>query len=245
MQLVKTILLLTFVCSVIPSALAAKLPTEDEIKGVQTACGGGSVKQYNGDISAKIELRKKGAEAKGSADIKDLTALFGTIQNGPSDTSFQTYTKCILDLIKEYVNRASLKDSTMTIENWPTGGWDVVLTNPTQTPMYVTQAMLTGKNPNDGKPGMGFTLIVMVDPGAGQGGNIPAGKATWAHIALFGPPALCNNWRAIRNLLFDPNSDFKNWPCQVELNLVSTSGERAAVSEVFQCSRIPVPPPQC
>jgi hypothetical protein len=240
MRLVSAILFVILTVGV-PSAWAAKLPTEDEVKGIQTACGGGSVKKYGGDVSAKIELWKKGAEAKGSADIEDLTALFGTIPGGPADALFQTYTKCMLDLIKEYLSKASLNDSTMTIEGWPMGGWDVVITNPTPTPMYVTQAMLTSKNPDSSKPGFGFTLIAMIDPNAGM----PANKATRARIALFGPPALCNNWHSIRNLLFDPNSDFKNWPCKIELNLVSTSGERATVAEEFQCSRIPVPPPQC
>jgi hypothetical protein len=93
-----------------------------------------------------------------------------------------------------------------------------------------------------------YMLRVMPMGESARDGNLLGSKSTQLYLALFGIPGLCNNWRALREMLFTPKpelKDFGTWNCRVELDLVSTTGEKAKASKSFQCNRIPVPPPQC
>lgn len=92
---------------------AATLPSRDEIAGVQTACGGGYSEKIVGNVSGKLDLWRRSAAADGKAAYENLVGLFS---NTPTDRdvnaeNYRTYTKCILDILKEYLHVSNVSGS--------------------------------------------------------------------------------------------------------------------------------------
>jgi hypothetical protein len=231
-----------FGIAMLPDALAQGVPSTADFQNSLMTCAGGNTLTVDADLIGSIAKIYDGDRTQGKARIRNVGEFLNSLPEKDKLAGYQLYLKCIEQILPK---TTSIKNATISIESWETGGWKIILTNPTQSPMSVTQAMLVSSNPVAGQPGFGFTLLVGMPPGEAQDGNIPGNKPTRAYLALFGPPQLCGNWRSIRELRFKQNSDFNRWNCKIELNLVSTSGERATISEGFECSRIPVPPPQC
>jgi len=215
---------------------------------VLTVCGAGSKYTFSGDLRREAASIYEKGRTQGKAVEEIITAITPQLPERDRLEGYRQYLDCVRDLLK----KETLENATLSIENWPVGGWDVLVTNPTQHSVAITEAKLVALNPNKGKGkfpyDFAYTLRVMFMGEAARDAILPANKASRMYLALFGRPELCGNWRGLREMLFTPKTDFKDfgkWTCKVELSLVSTLGERGTVSEAFECSRIPVPPPRC
>ncbi|WP_431203001.1 hypothetical protein ACQ86E_29705 [Bradyrhizobium betae] len=100
-------------------AVAAKLPTEDEVKGVMVVCGGGQSRSYSGDIAAKIDVWKRGASGAGTVKMDDLSAVLSTVPQGQqiNEANYKQYTSCILDLMKKYISQQDDRTYQLSIQS--------------------------------------------------------------------------------------------------------------------------------
>jgi hypothetical protein len=224
------------------------LPTE-KFQNLLSTCAAGLTISIDANLIGSITSIYAGDKTTGKARLSNIGAFLRELPEKDRLKGYEVYVACIQKL---FPKPASVEDASLTILNWPQGGWEVLLTNPTAHALNITDARLTGINPSRGQINYGFTLEPVfplkpvVRPGeAIRDSNIQAEGATKLFLRLYGSPQTCGNWRAIREKLFTPGDSFPQWQCKIEVQLVSISGERGTVSDGFVCNRIPVPPPRC
>ena len=212
---------------------AQTLPRDDVVKRI-AECLGAENFEYKVNIRREVEktFREQGTE--GFKSEKNFLDKFSPEQRV---AAYNAYVRCIR-------KEVSLSDATITVQRWYEGGWDVLLTNPTNQLMSVTEAKLVAIDPKPNKKfDYAFSLFTAAHGQIIQAINIASNQATAMSLLLFGPRPLCNNWKEIRRLRFDQRANINSWSCRIDVDLVSASGERTIVRENFDCSRIPVPPP--
>lgn len=87
---------------------ATKLPTEDEIRGIQALCGGGISERIKGDVAGKLSLWKREAQASGEGSVDRLVALLSQVPNKIDPTLWAVYTKCAVDLVSAYIKSSAV-----------------------------------------------------------------------------------------------------------------------------------------
>lgn len=101
------------------------LPTEEEVKGVLVVCGGGKKITFKGDIEAKLNIWKRGAEAGGEGSLSELNALFATIPEGEQVNveAYKNYTSCVIDLMQKYILQDKLPKKSERLSAIFEGGY--------------------------------------------------------------------------------------------------------------------------
>lgn len=95
------------------SSFALSLPTEDEVRGIQTLCGAGSIQSVSakGNVDAAI---KNWRNASVGADVevakKNLAGFLGSIKTDASLAPVMTvYIKCVQDTLQKFIDQEARK----------------------------------------------------------------------------------------------------------------------------------------
>lgn len=109
------LLALALAASSFDSALAGRIPTEDEVTSIRTACGGDRSQVIEGDVKGKLDLWRRSASGDGKAAYSDLV---GILSQTPKERdlnveNYKNYTQCILDLMRAYLVSDISKGSSM------------------------------------------------------------------------------------------------------------------------------------
>lgn len=107
---------LLFVASIaglplLSTAQTARLPNEEEVKGIMTLCGGGRSRQISAQVLANFKKFKEGlAIARTSASHDDIAAIFTKIDIGGEEL-MRIYAACVKDQTKIFLeSKASRLD---------------------------------------------------------------------------------------------------------------------------------------
>jgi hypothetical protein len=86
-----------------------KYPTEQDLRGFQTVCAGGNVKEIKGNLDAALQTwrLKPGAAVHVDGAIKDLGAVLEKVKSGDDSKLYDTYVDCVRTLILSYLQQAN------------------------------------------------------------------------------------------------------------------------------------------
>jgi hypothetical protein len=96
-------------CLLVSASLnAAKLPTEDEIKGVERLCAGGRTYSFSAGVSAALRNWRMGSvNASANTAIESLGSVIARIPHDATDSRiYSAYTSCVVNLIDKFLNTA-------------------------------------------------------------------------------------------------------------------------------------------
>jgi len=84
-------------------------PTETDLRGFQTLCAGGSVKEAKGRVDAALQTWKwkPGAELTLDGVIRDLGAVMEKVKDGSDSVLYEKYVDCVQHLIVSYLQHAN------------------------------------------------------------------------------------------------------------------------------------------
>jgi len=104
-RLIILVILTTILVTKSESLYSAPLPSDNDVSGIVKACAGGRSQQIEGDLEAKIELWKRGAQISGKASKEDLGAILKEVPANQqiSPELYKTYTDCILNAMSKYL----------------------------------------------------------------------------------------------------------------------------------------------
>jgi hypothetical protein len=95
------------------NSFALSLPTEDEVRGIQTLCGAGSIQSISakGNVDAAIKnWRNASAGANIEVAKKNLAGFLGSIKTDASLAPVMTvYIKCVQDTLQKFIDQEAKK----------------------------------------------------------------------------------------------------------------------------------------
>jgi hypothetical protein len=85
-------------------AVAADLPTDEQVTGLVKVCSMGRFQAVEGKIVGQIKLWKRGIEAGGNASVQDLGGLLAKLPDGQQldPALYSKYTECIKGSIAQF-----------------------------------------------------------------------------------------------------------------------------------------------
>ncbi len=95
-------------CVFVSGAIGATLPTEEEIKGIQTLCGAGNIQSVS--VKAKLDAaieswRKTSVGADIEVAKKNLTGALGQVHEDANLTPvYKVYIECVKDTIHQFLD---------------------------------------------------------------------------------------------------------------------------------------------
>jgi hypothetical protein len=91
------------------ASFAANLPTMEQVQGILALCAGGVTKEVETALQGKIEIWKRAAQLKGSADLSTLGAILRSVPEGQQvdEKNYSKYVDCTLKQTSNFLNQES------------------------------------------------------------------------------------------------------------------------------------------
>jgi hypothetical protein len=223
---------------------AQNMPSAESLHAALTVCAAGSTTTIDAKLVGSVKDIYAGSSAQGAAKI-DVIANFLTSLSGPEKLQgYKLYTKCVVSFFsKLFPDHFTVVDSALAITRWFPERWTAVLTNPSRSRATVTGAWLKVL-PNEGY-GFAYPIEVQYSDRRTAVKVIEPSSSTTVDLVAFGASGdLCTNTRAVADL--QAKSELSTRQCQVEVSLMSLSGQTGTATERFACSRLSLQPrPRC
>jgi hypothetical protein len=110
---------LALLCSSRPANSAdVKYPTEADLRGFQTACAGGNVKEVKGQLDGALKAWRlnPGAQLGVDGAIRDLGAIIEKIKSGSDGNLYESYVNCVQKLIQGHLQHVNAANPTPAIQ---------------------------------------------------------------------------------------------------------------------------------
>jgi hypothetical protein len=113
---------LALLCIAAPATAAdIQYPTEKDLRGFQTTCAGGTVKEAKGNFEGALKTWRlnPGAQINVAGAIRDLGAIIEKIKDGSDSRLYESYVDCVQTLILSYLQRANPAQPSQALQRAP------------------------------------------------------------------------------------------------------------------------------
>lgn len=93
-------------CTSAPAQADIKYPSAEDLRGFQTACAGGHIKEVKGSLDGALQTwrLKPAAELQLDVAIKELGAIIAQVKGGNDSRLYEAYANCVQKLILDYLH---------------------------------------------------------------------------------------------------------------------------------------------
>jgi hypothetical protein len=92
-------------CGSLSAHADIKYPSVEDLRGFQTVCAGGSVKEINAHLDGALQTwrLKPGARLAVNAELKDVGAVIEKMKSSEDSKLYEAYAECVEKLILNYL----------------------------------------------------------------------------------------------------------------------------------------------